>query len=550
MLAFICYNKVQMNEEEQARRYREQDERSTQQRAALLGLRYVDTRGVVENAQLYKDILTIKEMYDGKIVPIDVSEEDKRYSFAVTSTTPQSLLRQLQQSYNDEGKSIEYYLMSNAGYREFMLRYDPPKEVIYDDVQIAKEGDSETIRSVSETLESVSSDKIMDYIIDQADRLNASDIHIENQRDNVRIRLRVDGALHPIAEISHDKYRVLTGALASRANISTASTDAQTGHMQRESMTEPGKMINMRVETVPTNYGMDVVVRLFNFDESLLSVDKLGFDEVRRKHVEEIISHPHGMLMVVGPTGSGKSTTLFSIINALNTPSRKIITLEDPIEISVPGVSQIPIDTGGGKTFADNLRAVLRLDPDVVMVGEIRDVDTAKTAIQASITGHLVLTTFHASSAAAAFSRMVDMIGQNPIFSNAIRMVLSQRLVRRLDDATKQPYQPDDATTRWIISKLGDLPEDIERPDLNNMTLYKPGSSDDAPFGYKGRIMIFEQMMISDSIQRLLHGEVQDIDVKEIEEAAMREGMTTMLQDGLLKVLRGETTIEEINRVL
>lgn len=550
MLAFICYNKVQMNEEEQARRYREQDERSTQQRAALLGLRYVDTRGVVENAQLYKDILTIKEMYDGKIVPIDVSEEDKRYSFAVTSTTPQSLLRQLQQSYNDQGKSIEFYLMSNAGYREFMLRYDPPKEVIYDDVQIAKEGDSETIRSVSETLESVSSDKIMDYIIDQADRLNASDIHIENQRDNVRIRLRVDGALHPIAEISHDKYRVLTGALASRANISTASTDAQTGHMQRESMTEPGKMINMRVETVPTNYGMDVVVRLFNFDESLLSVDKLGFDEVRRKHVEEIISHPHGMLMVVGPTGSGKSTTLFSIINALNTPSRKIITLEDPIEISVPGVSQIPIDTGGGKTFADNLRAVLRLDPDVVMVGEIRDVDTAKTAIQASITGHLVLTTFHASSAAAAFSRMVDMIGQNPIFSNAIRMVLSQRLVRRLDDATKQPYEPDDATTRWIISKLGDLPEDIERPDLNNMTLYKPGSSDDAPFGYKGRIMIFEQMMISDSIQRLLHGEVQDIDVKEIEEAAMREGMTTMLQDGLLKVLRGETTIEEINRVL
>lgn len=539
-----------MNEDEQARRYRDQEERSTQQRAALLGMQYFDSRERVKYLDLYPDVLSIKEMYDGKLVPLDVHEDSKSYAFAVTSTTPQSVLRQLETSYNNEGKSIAFFLMSNAGFRECMLRYDPPKEVVYDDVKIAKEGDSDTLRSVSDTLESVGSDKILDYLIDQADRLGASDIHIENQRDNVRIRLRIDGALHPVAEISHEKYRVLTGALASRANISTAANDSQTGHMQRESTVNQGKTVNMRIETVPTSYGMDVVIRLFNFDESLLSIDRLGFDEKRQKALEEIISHPHGMVMVVGPTGAGKSTTLFSIINALNNPSRKIITLEDPVEISVPGVSQIPVDTSEGKTFADNLRSVMRLDPDVVMIGEIRDVDTAKTAIQASITGHLVLTTFHAASAAAAFSRMVDMIGQNPIFANAIRMVISQRLVRRLDDATKQEYEPDETTKQWIRDNLGDLPEGIERPNLDDIRLYKPGSSDDAPFGYKGRMMIFEQLLVDDEVQRFIRGDIHDINVKQIEETAKRQGMATMLQDGLLKVLRGETTLEEINRVL
>lgn len=539
-----------MNEDDQARRYREQDERSTQQRAAILGLQYLDTRDMAGHAELVKDVLSLSEMYSNRVVPLQADSERENFIFGITTTTPQSYVKSLETHYDNDGKGVLFYLISQSGYREYMRRYDPPKEIVYDDVKIAREGDSDTIKEVSTTLESVSSDKILDYLIDQADRLNASDIHIETQRDNVRIRLRVDGALHPIAEISHDKYRVLIGAIASRANISTAATDAQTGHMQKESTVNPEKMVNMRIETVPTNYGMDMVVRLFNFDESLLSLERLGLDKKRLEHIQEVVSHPHGMVMVVGPTGSGKSTTLFSIINALNDSSRKIITLEDPVEISVPGISQIPVDTNGGKTFADNLRAVMRLDPDVVMIGEIRDVDTAKTAIQASITGHLVLTTFHAASAAAAFSRMVDMIGQNPIFANAIRMVLSQRLVRRLDDATKQEYEPDETTKQWIRDNLGDLPEGIERPDLDTIKLYKPGTSEEAPFGYKGRMMIYEQMLVDDEVQRFIRGDVHDINVKQIEETAKNQGMVTMLQDGLLKVLRGETTLEEINRVL
>lgn len=539
-----------MNDDEQQQRYREQEERSTQQRAALLGLQYLDSREIAKHAPLVNGVLSLKEMYDGYVVPLEAGGEDRNYVFCVTSSTPQSFIRSLEKKYNDDGKGVVFYLISNLGFRDFMLRYDPPKEVIYEDVKIAREGDSDTLKQVSDTLESVSSDKILDYLIDQADRLSASDIHLENQADTVRIRLRVDGTLHPVATISKDKYRILTAAIASRANLSTAATDAQTSHMQKESSLTPGKTINMRIETIPTAFGMDAVIRLFNFDENLLQIDKIGLDDFRRKNVEDIIAHPHGMVMVVGPTGSGKSTTLFSVIHALNSPSRKILTLEDPVEITVPGVSQIPVDTSGGKTFADNLRAVLRLDPDVIMVGEIRDVDTAKTAIQASITGHLVLTTFHAASASAAFSRMVDMIGQNPIFANAIRMVISQRLVRRLDDATKQEYEPDETTKQWIREHLGNLPEGFEQPNLDTIKLYKPGASEDAPFGYRGRIMIYEQMLVNEQIQRYIRGDISEIDTKQIEQSAKESGMLTMLQDGLLKVLSGETTLEEINRVL
>ncbi len=540
-----------MNDDDQAKRYREAAETSTQKRAALLGLNYRDSRGLAQSAQLIFDVMSVDDMYRTKMVPLEVNSDNAHYLFAITSNTPQSIINKLQTEYQDQGKIADFVLISDLGFREFMNRYDPPKEVIYDDVKIASEGDSETLAEVSKTLESVSTDKILDYLIDQADRLHASDIHIESQRENVRLRLRVDGMLHPVATISHEKYRVLLGSIASRANISTASTHPQSGHMQYMSTLEPGKLINMRIETVTTNYGMDCVVRLFDFDESLLNVKNLGLDEERLKSIEELISHPHGMLMVVGPTGSGKSTTLYSILNALNDPGRKILTLEDPVEVALPGVSQIPIDSDNGTgSFAEGLRAILRLDPDVVMVGEIRDQDTAKTAIQASITGHLVLSTFHASSSAAAFSRMIDMIGQNPIFANAIRMVVSQRLVRRLDDETKIPYEPDAATKKWIKQVLSDLPEQVDKPDLTNIKLYKPGKSEASPFGYKGRIMIMEQLKMGDKIQQFIRGEVKDIDVKQIEQAAKESGMVTMQQDGVLRVLNGETTLEEINRVL
>ena len=292
-------------------------------------------------------------------------------------------------------------------------------------------------------------------------------------------------------------------------------------------------------------------MRLFNFDESLLKLDLLGIPDSDRRQIDEVVSHPRGLVMVVGPTGSGKSTTLYSMLNALNTTDRKILTLEDPIEYGLTGITQIPVDTSDGRSFADQLRSVLRLDPDVVMVGEIRDEDSARTAIQASITGHLVLSSFHAASASAAFSRMIDLIGVNPIFSTAIRLVIAQRLVRRLHDASKQGYDPDEATKSYVRRVLSDLPESYaDKPNLENFQLYRPVANDDAPFGYKGRMVIMEQLIVNDEIQKFIRGDVLDAHAETIEATAKHNGMVSLEQAGVLAALRGETTLEEINRVI
>lgn len=540
-----------MDEDKVQQNFREQDEKSTRERAAILGLPYFDGREAELTMALIDGALDVPTMQRNRIVPLVAGGEESPWRFGVTTQTPQSYMRELEQEYDRNGKAVVFFLISGSTFKALMNRYDPPKQVVYEDIKIADIGDSNTLEEVSQTLNSVSSDSIFDYLIDQADRLGASDIHIENQRQNIRIRMRIDGALHPVADLSSDRYRVILGALASRANVSTAAKEPQSGHMQKEIVRDGvSHVLNMRVETIPTMYGQDAVLRLFNFDESILNLDHLGMSPAQRQQVDEIISHPRGMVLMVGPTGSGKSTTLYSMINALNTTDRKIITLEDPIEYGVSGISQIPVDTTGGQSFADSLRSVLRLDPDVVMVGEIRDADTAKTAIQASITGHLVLSSFHANSTAAAFSRMIDLIGVNPIFSSAIRLVIAQRLVRRLDDNTKQAYEPDEATKKWIREALANLPDGIDKPDLNSFQLWQPVPSEQYPFGYTGRMVIMEQMVINEAIQKFIRGDIQDIHTDAIEKAARDNGMVTLLESGILAALRGETTLDEINRVI
>ncbi len=540
-----------MDEDSIQIRRRQQDEDATRKRASILGLQYLDTRSFEADLPLERDILTIEEMYKGRIIPLTHNDTDLSYRFGVTSQTPQSLIAKMTKEYREVGKVAHFFLISGAAFRSFMLRFDPPKSIVYDDIEIAKEGDSETLQQVSQTLATVSSNDVFNYIVDQADRLGASDIHIENQRESIRIRMRVDGALHPVAELSRDRYRVIMATLASRANISTAATEPQSGHMQQEIYRDGAShLLNLRVEAVPTVYGQDVVMRLFNFDTAMLNLDLLSITPAERAQIDEVISHPRGMVLMVGPTGSGKSTTLYSILNALNTTDRKIITLEDPVENTIPGVTQIPIDTTVGQEFADGLRSVLRMDPDVVMVGEIRDNETARTAIQASITGHLVLSSFHANSTAAAFSRMIDMIGQNPIFSSAVRLLIAQRLVRRLHDESKEEYEPDEATRRWVKETLKGIPDTVECPDLDTFKLWRPVSTPEAPFGYKGRIPVMEQLIVTEEIQKFLRGDILDIHAEAIEEVAKKQGTITLLQAGVLAALRGETTIEEVNRVI
>jgi len=540
-----------MEEDKIQQNRRAQDEQSTAQRAAILGIQYLDPRKIEDEISLTNGILDVSTMRQNRLIPLTAGDENAPWQFGITTQTPQTFISDLAKQYNDDGKNLKYYLISNSSYAKFMDRYDPVVKVIHDDIQIARDGDSDTIAQVSKTLNSVGSDEIFNYLIDQADRLGASDIHIENQRTNMRIRMRIDGALHPVADLDNERYRIILGALASRANISTASKESQSGHIQQEITRDGVKhLLNLRVETIPTMYGQDAVLRLFNFDESMLNLDRLGIGGPERLQIDKIISHPRGMVLIVGPTGSGKSTTLYSMLNALNTTSRKIITLEDPIEYGITGISQIPIDTTNGQSFADGLRSILRLDPDVVMIGEIRDADTAKTAIQASITGHLVLSSFHAISSASAFSRMVDLIGVNPIFSSAIRLVIAQRLVRRLDDDTKQAYDPDEATKLWVQNALKDLPASVEKPDLNSFKLWRPVVNETSPFGYKGRIVIMEQLVVGESIQKFLRGDVADANADAIEAAAREAGMVTLLERGVLAALRGETTLDEVNKVI
>ena len=540
-----------MDEKEIQLKRRDNEEKATAERARILGLPYLDTRKVEEIIPLVPDLLTIPEMHQDYIIPLQKGGGETHYQFLVTSQTPSSLIAKMRQKYLDNGERADFFLISKSAYQVLMLRYDPPKEVIYDDIKIAGEGDSETIASVSKTLAQVSTEKMFDFLIDQADKLGASDIHIENLRNEIRIRMRVDGLLHPVATIDRTKYRIFMGELSSRANVSTASNNPQSGHMQKEVYRDGvSHLLNIRVETIPTMYGQDAVLRLFNFDESLLNLDFLGLSEEERKEINEVISHPRGLVLMVGPTGSGKSTTLYSMLNALNTSDKKIITLEDPIEYGITGISQIPINTNGGGSFAEGLRSVLRLDPDVVMVGEIRDADTAKTAIQASITGHLVLSSFHANSSSAAFSRMIDLIGVNPIFASSIRLIIAQRLVRKLSD-TKKERTATEAEMQYIREVLNDVPkEKLGEIDLDNIVLYDAVETEEHPFGYDGRMVIMEQLVVSEDIQAFIRGDVKDINTNAIEKTAKNNGMLTLEQKGVIAALKGETTLEEVSRVI
>lgn len=526
------------------------EELATARRAGLLNMAYVDTSEITDK-QIYKELLQVRDLYNLRIIPLRVDKSN--ILFGITTTTSQQTMNALQQRFQDQ--RVAYALISDAGFREYMRLYDPPKQVVYQDIAINTAGTDQLVQTVSQTLEQVRADDMLAYLVQQAHRLNASDIHIETQRDFVRIRFRIDGVLHPIARLGADKYRILLSAIASAGNVSTSASYAQQGHIaQRVAMADGSKVdVNVRLETVPTINGMDVVMRLFNMEEGMFTLDRLGLSPEERTVVDDIIAKPSGLVLVVGPTGSGKTTTLYSMLSSLNSEERKIITIEDPVEYQFAGITQIPAtgDIGGQDgSFADKLRAILRLDPDIVMVGEIRDNDTARTALQASLTGHLVLSTFHASSAAAALTRLMDVIGQNPLFVSAIRLVMAQRLVRRLDGNLKQAYQPDLATLEKIQQVVETLPKNVNRPSLQGLQLYKPGSSAENPYGFSGQLAIREQFVMTGEIRALLEQSKKILSSQEIEAAAIASGMRTMLQDGILKVIAGETTLEEVYRVI
>jgi type IV pilus assembly protein PilB len=523
------------------------EEQATQRRARVLGMAYTDT-SQLQNKVLYKELMTVPELSELRVIPLYAHEH--RIDFGVTNTTSQKTMQGLRQRFLDQ--QINFSIISDVGFREYMQLYDPPKKIKYANIEIAKGDTSQLLANVSATLAQVKADDMLAYLVQQAFNLQASDIHLESRIEGARIRIRVHGVLHTVAELDLDKYRQLVSALASAANVSTSSDEDQTGHINKTYQLATGEevTVNLRVETVPAINGLDAVLRLFNFRSDMLRLDKLGLNEHQFDTIKDIISHPSGLVLIVGPTGSGKTTTLYSILNELNSDERKIITLEDPVEYNIDGITQISVKSRSGQSFAEKFRAVLRLDPDIIMVGEIRDTDTAKTALQAALTGHLVLSTYHASSASAALTRLLDAIGENPLYASAIRLIQAQRLVRRLDDKTKKPIAIDPVLRNHLHSIIDSIHADVDLSHLQDAQLYQPGSSDEHPFGFSGQFAIRELLTMTPEMKSLLSRPAHELSTEIIEEVAVNDGMLTMEQDGVLRALNGDTTYDEIARVV
>lgn len=378
--------------------------------------------------------------------------------------------------------------------------------------------------------------RLVNLIIQRAVELRASDIHIEPFETRLKVRYRIDGVL----EEGESPPSNLTAAIISRVKIMAKLNIAERRLPQdgRIVVRVQGKELDLRVSTVPTAHGESVVMRLLDRETVVLDFAKLGFGEAFMQRLQKVLDLPHGILLTTGPTGSGKTTTLYTALSKLNTSKVKIITVEDPVEYQIEGINQIQAKPAIGLDFASALRSIVRQDPDIIMIGEMRDLETARIAIQSALTGHLVLSTLHTNNAAGGVTRLLDMGVEDYLLTSTINGILAQRLVRRLEPEHAEKY---------LAS-----PEEIEKFGLRRFQpqgeiyLYRPTPSALSPTGYLGRTTIMELLLMDDSIRRAI---MRHAGMDEIEALARQAGMVTMYEVGIIKALRGETTIEEVLRV-
>lgn len=386
--------------------------------------------------------------------------------------------------------------------------------------------------------------KIVNTILEFAVRSRASDIHIEALESKTRVRYRIDGILQEKLSLPKSIHE----SLVSRIKIiSQMKIDEkripQDGRFSYKLGVEE---VDLRVSTLPTVHGEKVVMRLLKKTGGLPSLSDLGLRGSQFNDLQEAISKPYGIILVTGPTGSGKTTTLYSILTNLNKPGVNIVTLEDPVEYQIPGINQVQINAQAGLTFASGLRAFLRQDPNIILVGEIRDKETTQLAIQAALTGHLVFSTLHTNDAATAIPRLIDLGGEPFLIASILNASLAQRICRRICSYCKKPYNPPVEIQNDIKQVLGDfLPKQYQGNE--QLTLYKgEGCNECNGSGYLGRVGIYEVLKISNLVNKMI---LKEASAKEIQEQARTEGMIGMKQDGYLKSLEGVTTIEEILRV-
>ncbi len=381
--------------------------------------------------------------------------------------------------------------------------------------------------------------KLVNLVLSQAVRDNASDIHIESYKDRVKIRKRVDGILYDM----YSPPKHVQSKLISRIKI-MAKMDIAEKRLPQDGRIEiriADKNIDLRVSTLPTAFGERVVMRLLDKSAVLLSLESLGMSKADLARFLQLIKAPYGIILVTGPTGSGKTTTLYSALSILNQPDINIITVEDPIEYQINGISQMQVNTKIGLTFASGLRTIVRQDPDVILVGEIRDLETAEIAIQSALTGHLVFSTLHTNDSASAVTRLIDMGLESFLVSSSVNAILAQRLVRKICPHCRDSYKPD----REYLARVG-----LSPIKFGDRVLYHGhGCPECMGTGYKGRIALFELMVLNDTLKSLILTTSDAGQLKRQALASLATGMRTLRQDGLRKVLAGLTTLEEVFRV-
>ncbi|MEI6266752.1 MAG: GspE/PulE family protein [bacterium] len=523
--------------------YRTDLEEAVKAKAADIGFGYVYLKG----AYIQNDVLSFfsrEEVIKYSAFPIDYNENILTVAITDAEKDFEEFFKELKKQYLLI--QINIVLISEPSFVEFLSRYkNIEKKVPFDkDDNIVDLTNIATIKSFDELqakLQATPVQELLKVILFMAFESKASDIHVEPREGDTYIRYRLDGTLHHVATLNAKQYKYVLSQVELQSELKLNAKIPQGG---RFALNYNDTELGVRIETMPTMYGDDIVIRLFSAQTTTLDISDLGLGAYDQPKLENALNRPHGMILIVGPTGSGKTTTIYAILNRLNTESVKIITLEDPVEYTLVGAVQSQINEG--ESFFERLKAVLREDPDIIMVGEIRDGNTASVAIQAALTGHLMVSTLHANDAVTAISRYIDLVNEPSLFAASTNLIIAQRLVRIICPDCRKEYIPTPFEDGEITRIVSSLPEELKPIAPYKFTI-GAGCDKCKNLGFKGRIGIFEILEMKRDIQILIS---EGANIFSVREKAIESGMVTMEQDGLLKSLSGVTTIGEVLRVI
>lgn len=527
------------------------EEKLTRVKANFFNLPYIDLRSQSLPKEAFS--LIAKETLENyQFVPF--AKQGNLLKIALTNPTDLRALEALEFLAKKNKYRIELYLTSKSSYDDAFRKTRTISAEVSEALTVIKEkekgGIKKTVEQVTTEVKMVAPEapitRIVDVIIKHAILARASDIHIEPQENDLRIRYRVDGILHSSLVVP----KIVHPAVISRIKIlSNLKIDEQRLPQDgRFHMDIDKRSIDFRVSTLPTVNGEKVVLRILDKSGGVPTLEQLGLGGMKLERLRENITKAHGMLLVTGPTGSGKSTTLYAVLNIINKIGVNIVTLEDPVEYFIPGINQSQINPDIGLTFASGLRSILRQDPNIIMVGEIRDKETAELGVHSALTGHLVFSTLHTNDAIGAIPRLLDMGIEAFLLTASVNAVMAQRLVRKICADCKKEIPVPAEVQRMITTELKNLPkEEATGINLSDMKIYQgQGCKVCGASGYQGRIAIVEVMALSEVIKNLI---LEHQSIARISDQARVEGMITMKQDGLIKVLEGITTLEEVIRV-